>query len=57
MTTDSKFPNFLTKLSAGIVLVSHDLRLISRVCQDKGKSEIWVVENRTVMRFPRKFEE
>lgn len=57
MTTDSKFPNFRTKLSAGIVLVSHDLRLISRVCQDKGKSEIWVVENRTVMRFPRKFEE
>lgn len=57
MTTDSKFPNFRTKSSAGMVLVSHDLRLISRVCQDKGKSEIWVVENRTVMRFPRKFEE
>lgn len=41
----------------GGVLVSHDSRLISRVCEDEEKSEIWVVEEGTVRKFPGTFEE
>ncbi|XP_031259956.1 ABC transporter F family member 4 [Pistacia vera] len=47
----------LDEFSGGVVLVSHDSRLISRVCEDEEKSEIWVVENGTVMSFPGTFEE
>ncbi|XP_044496622.1 ABC transporter F family member 4-like [Mangifera indica] len=47
----------LDEFSGGVVLVSHDSRLISRVCEDEEKSEIWVVENGTVMAFPGTFEE
>ncbi|CAK9328587.1 unnamed protein product [Citrullus colocynthis] len=42
---------------SGVVLVSHDSRLISRVCEEEEKSEIWVVENGTVESFPGTFEE
>ncbi|KAH7565147.1 hypothetical protein JRO89_XS09G0145800 [Xanthoceras sorbifolium] len=47
----------LDEFTGGVVLVSHDSRLISRVCEDEEKSEIWVVENGTVMTFPGTFEE
>ncbi|KAJ4702982.1 ABC transporter F family-like protein [Melia azedarach] len=47
----------LDEFSGGVVLVSHDSRLISRVCENEEKSEIWVVENGTVMSFPGTFEE
>ncbi|XP_044486559.1 ABC transporter F family member 4-like [Mangifera indica] len=47
----------LDEFSGGVVLVSHDSRLISRVCEDEEKSEIWVVENGTVLSFPGSFEE
>lgn len=47
----------LENFSGGVVLVSHDSRLISRVCEDEEKSEIWVVEEGTVKRFPGTFEE
>ncbi|KAL5544941.1 hypothetical protein UlMin_008725 [Ulmus minor] len=47
----------LDEFTGGVVLVSHDSRLISRVCDDEEKSEIWVVENGTVMSFPGTFEE
>jgi ATP-binding cassette subfamily F protein 2 len=32
------------QFSGGVVLVSHDSLLISRVCDDEGRSWIWVVE-------------
>ncbi|CAI8592081.1 unnamed protein product [Vicia faba] len=41
----------------GVVLVSHDSRLISRVCDDEEKSQIWVVEDGTVRKFPGTFDE
>ncbi|KAK0595890.1 hypothetical protein LWI29_010899 [Acer saccharum] len=47
----------LDEFTGGVVLVSHDSRLISRVCEDEERSEIWVVENGTVMTFPGTFEE
>ncbi|XP_047340649.1 ABC transporter F family member 4 [Impatiens glandulifera] len=47
----------LDEFSGGIVLVSHDSRLISRVCEDEEKSQIWVVEEGTVRKFPGVFDE
>ncbi|TXG57428.1 hypothetical protein EZV62_018741 [Acer yangbiense] len=47
----------LDEFTGGVVLVSHDSRLISRVCDDEERSEIWVVENGTVTAFPGTFEE
>lgn len=47
----------LDEFTGGVVLVSHDSRLISRVCEDEERSEIWVVENGTVETFPGTFEE
>ncbi|XP_019154440.1 PREDICTED: ABC transporter F family member 4 [Ipomoea nil] len=47
----------LDEFTGGVVLVSHDSRLISRVCEDEEVSEIWVVENGTVMSFPGTFDE
>ncbi|KAH7835452.1 hypothetical protein Vadar_026232 [Vaccinium darrowii] len=38
----------LDEFTGGVVLVSHDSRLISRVCDDEERSEIWVVDNGTV---------
>ncbi|KAL1212531.1 ABC transporter F family member 4 [Cardamine amara subsp. amara] len=47
----------LDEFTGGVVLVSHDSRLISRVCAEEEKSEIWVVEDGTVTFFPGTFEE
>ncbi|GFY94382.1 general control non-repressible 4 [Actinidia rufa] len=47
----------LDEFTGGVVLVSHDSRLISRVCDDEERSEIWVVEDGTVRTFPGSFEE
>lgn len=47
----------LDEFTGGVVLVSHDSRLISRVCEDEERSEIWVVDNGTVNSFPGTFEE
>ncbi|XP_074270278.1 ABC transporter F family member 4-like [Silene latifolia] len=47
----------LDEFTGGVVLVSHDSRLISRVCEDEERSQIWVVDNGTVEFFPGTFEE
>ncbi|KAJ6901423.1 hypothetical protein NC651_019248 [Populus alba x Populus x berolinensis] len=47
----------LDEFTGGVVLVSHDSRLISRVCEDEEKSEIWVVEDGTVTSYPGTFED
>ncbi|KAI4303107.1 hypothetical protein MLD38_038776 [Melastoma candidum] len=39
----------LDEFAGGIVLVSHDSRLISRVCEDEERSQVWVVDNGTVI--------
>ncbi|RYR77511.1 hypothetical protein Ahy_A01g001997 [Arachis hypogaea] len=38
----------LDEFTGGVVLVSHDSRLISHVCEDEERSQIWVVEDGTV---------
>ncbi|KAL0416503.1 UNVERIFIED_CONTAM: ABC transporter F family member 4 [Sesamum latifolium] len=43
----------LDEFTGGVVLVSHDSRLISRVCEDEEKSEIWVVVEWNSGGFPR----
>ncbi|KAG8045132.1 hypothetical protein GUJ93_ZPchr0008g13544 [Zizania palustris] len=47
----------LDEFTGGVVLVSHDSRLISRVCDDEQKSEIWVVEDGTVNKFDGTFDD
>ncbi|MBA0732553.1 hypothetical protein Gogos_016634 [Gossypium gossypioides] len=47
----------LDEFTGGVVLVSHDSRLISCVCEDEEKSQIWVVDNGTVNTFPGTFED
>lgn len=47
----------LDKFTGGVVLVSHDSRLIAHVCEDEEKSEIWVVQDGTVKTFAGTFEE
>lgn len=47
----------LDEFTGGVVLVSHDSRLISRVCEEEERSQIWVVDNGTVRTFPGTFEE
>ncbi|KAL6216491.1 hypothetical protein ACLB2K_009714 [Fragaria x ananassa] len=47
----------LDEFTGGVVLVSHDSRLISRVCEDEERSQIWIVEDGTVMKFDGSFNE
>ncbi|KAI9107355.1 hypothetical protein K1719_021743 [Acacia pycnantha] len=47
----------LDEFTGGVVLVSHDSRLISRVCEDEERSQIWVVEDGTVKFFDGTFED
>nr|CAD1817029.1 unnamed protein product [Ananas comosus var. bracteatus] len=47
----------LEEFTGGVVLVSHDSRLISRVCENEEKSEIWVVEDGTVRKYPGSFQD
>jgi len=47
----------LDEFTGGVVLVSHDSRLISRVCEDEQRSEIWVVEAGTVNKYDGTFED
>lgn len=57
MQTIDALADALDQFTGGVVLVSHDSRLISRVCDDEERSQIWVVENGTVETFPGSFEE
>ncbi|XP_062210964.1 ABC transporter F family member 4-like [Phragmites australis] len=47
----------LDEFTGGVVLVSHDSRLISRVCENEQKSEIWVVEDGTVNKYDGTFDD
>ncbi|XP_024367282.1 ABC transporter F family member 4 [Physcomitrium patens] len=47
----------LDEFTGGVVLVSHDSRLISRVCSEEENSEVWVVEDGSVRKYPDSFDE
>ncbi|PWA98256.1 hypothetical protein CTI12_AA020940 [Artemisia annua] len=47
----------LVEFSGGVVVVSHNSRLVSRVCEDQEKSEIWEVDNGRVERLDGSYEE
>jgi ATP-binding cassette, subfamily F, member 1 len=47
----------LDEFTGGVVLVSHDSRLISRVCEDETRSQIWVVQDGMVYIFDGTFED
>ena len=47
----------LDEFSGGVVLVSHDARLISRVCEVEEYSEVWVVEDGSVRKYPGSFDD
>jgi ATP-binding cassette subfamily F protein 1 len=49
--------NALDEFTGGVVLVSHDSRLISRVCDDEERSQLWIVEDGTVRNFPGTFDD
>lgn len=57
MQTIDALADALDGFKGGVVLVSHDSRLISRVCEDEDKSEIWVVQDGTVTFFQGTFAE
>ncbi|KAF3596708.1 hypothetical protein DY000_02026133 [Brassica cretica] len=57
MQTIDALADALDGFKGGVVLVSHDSRLISRVCEEEDKSEIWVVEDGSVTFFDGIFEE
>ena len=46
----------LEAFEGGVVLVSHDARLISTVCEDETKSQIWVVDHGQVEFYQGDFE-
>ncbi|KAG0561004.1 hypothetical protein KC19_9G029700 [Ceratodon purpureus] len=47
----------LDEFSGGVVLVSHDARLISRVCEEEENSQVWVVEDGSVRKYPGSFDD
>lgn len=46
----------LIEFQGGVVLVSHDARLISQVCDDE-RSQVWIVDKGTVTEYGGSFED
>lgn len=41
----------------GVVVISHDAQLLSRMCEDETRSEVWIVEDGKVRSYPGDFED
>lgn len=48
---------FWLQFEGGVVVISHDSQLLSRVCDDAERSEVWLVEDGEVERYDGYFEE
>jgi ATP-binding cassette, subfamily F, member 1 len=47
----------LKEFEGGVVIISHDSRLLSRVCDDAERSEVWIVEDGKVQEYDGDFED
>ncbi|KAK2080085.1 hypothetical protein QBZ16_002481 [Prototheca wickerhamii] len=47
----------LESFEGGVVIISHDSRLLSRICDDQEHAEVWIVEDGTVERYDGDFED
>ena len=47
----------LVQFEGGVVCISHDSQLLSRVCDDAERSEVWLVEDGQVQRYDGYFED
>ena len=47
----------LEEFEGGVVIISHDSRLLSRVCDDAVRSEVWIVEDGKVQEYDGDFED
>ena len=47
----------LEEFEGGVVIISHDSRLLSRVCDDAERSEVWIVDNGVIEHYDGDFED
>lgn len=47
----------LEEFEGGVVIISHDSRLLSSVCDDAERAEVWIVENGEVEQYDGDFED
>jgi len=47
----------IQEFQGGVVIISHDTRLLSKVCDDVERSEVWIVDNGTVEYYKGDFED
>lgn len=47
----------LDAFEGGVVVISHDSRLLQTLCSDEERSEVWEVDGGTVRRFEGDFED
>lgn len=47
----------LEEFQGGVVIISHDSRLLSRVCDDAERAEVWIVDNGEVETYDGDFED
>ena len=45
------------QFEGGVICISHDSQLLSRVCDDAERSEVWLVEDGHVQRYDGYFED
>lgn len=47
----------IEEFEGGVVIISHDARLLQRVCEDESRSEVWIVEDGQVKFYKGDFED
>ena len=47
----------IQQFEGGVIIISHDSQLLSHVCDDEERSEVWVVDNGEVTRYDGYFED
>ena len=47
----------IEQFEGGVIIISHDSQLLSQVCDDEERSEVWVVDNGEIERYEGYFED